>query len=179
MSADIAQAAISYFGLPEGTTLVEGGPVGAFAFIIPLTEEHLRGIADRMKVMDEPIEQVVFTPSEMKTREQLRAEYNALSPQQRARFGSFGRFESQALMGVAGEDAIEPSEGEGGRKVQHVDAPVEEESGLPDAVWVPGYALDASQILMASDHNVTRNRYLVQVAMLNDTQRAKYAKGGA
>lgn len=182
MSADIQQAAISYFGLPEGTSLVEGGPVGAFAFVIPLTEEHLRGIADRMKALAEPIEQLVFAPNEMKTRDELRAEYNAMPAAEKAKWGSFGRYEAHSAMGMAGDDAIEPSEGAGGRKVQHVDVPeADARSALPDAVWVPQPELTQEQIMMSSDTKAGggAQHWLIQTAMLTTEQQAKYAKGGA
>lgn len=177
----VQEAAISYFGLPEGTTLVEGGPVGAFAFIIPLTEEHLRGIADRMKAMAEtaaPAAVFVASPS----RDELRAEWDKLSQADRGRFGSFGRYAAQSAMGLAADDAIEPTEGVGGREVKHVDAPVEAApSALPDAVWVPLDDVSDQQRLMASDWQNTSDNveYLIQVAMLTDEQRAKYAAGGA
>lgn len=178
----VQEAAISYFGLPEGTTLVEGGPVGAFAFIIPLTEEHLRGIADRMKAMAEPLQPATIEQpaiAHMAAHNELRAEWNMLSQAERGRFGSFGRYAAHSAMGMAADDGVEipHSEGAGGRKVQHVDAPTEEESGLPDAVWVRKADVTKEQIVMASDCDGVD--YLIQVAMLTPEQRAKYAKGGA
>lgn len=170
----VEQAAISYFGLPEGATLVEGGPVGHFAFIIPLTEEHLRGIADRMKAMDEPVERGPMPRALMKSQQELRAEYNAMSQAERGRFGSFNQYCVESTMGMAADDGVEipHSEGVGGRKVQHVDGPVEEESGLPDAVWVVTSDLNAYQLPMVSEQDGVWS--LIQVAMLTDEQRAKY-----
>jgi len=167
MSIDIAQAAISYFGLPEGTTLVEGGPVGAFAFIIPLTEEHLRGIADRMKAMAEIAgPAAVFVPATW--REQLRLKWIDLSQAERARFGSFGRYAAQSAMGMAADDAIEP-------------APADVPGASTEAVWVPSYELQEAQFNLVSDSkkDCGLELCLIQVAMLTDEQRAKYRKGGA
>ena len=220
----VQEAAISYFGLPEGTTLVEGGPVGAFAFIIPLTEEHLRGIADRMKAMAEansPVP-IVSTPHvwlhkaqvsrgnerlaehngnvaiswdsltehqqrgrrpipgaqvfTAPTQEQLRAEWEKMDGAARGRFGSFGRYAAQSAMGMAADDAIEPTEGAGGRKVQHVDAPHEEQSGLPDAVWILSDDANMAQKMYASD--TKPGELLVAWHMLTEYQKAKYVKGG-
>lgn len=184
MSAAIQQAAISYFGLPEGTQMVEGGPLGCFAFVIPLTEEHMRGIADRMKALSELIEDaVVFAPSLTKTKDELRAEYNAMSKDQKGNWGSFGQYCAASVMGTAQDDAIEPeAQGAGGRKIMHVNVPEEEQSALPDAVWVPDNELSMHQIDMASDRDVHEGVgfvCLMQVAMLTEAQRSKYAKDGA
>lgn len=183
MSTDIAQAAISYFGLPEGTTLVEGGPVGAFAFIIPLTEEHLRGIADRMKAMAEPIEQApAIIRMTSLSRDELRAEWEKMDGVARGRFGSFGRYAAHSAMGMAADDGVEipHSEGAGGRKVQHVDAPAEEQSGLPDAVWIRYADAGVMEMNFASDLQFRdgENWTLVQTAMLSEANRAKYVDVG-
>lgn len=104
----VQQAAISYFGLPEGATLVEGGPIGHFAFIIPLTEEHLRGIADRMKALTQavPYEDTVEAQLNVPTREQLRTEWSEMTPREHARYGSFGRYCAQSVMGTGQDDAL-------------------------------------------------------------------------
>lgn len=174
MSAAISQAAISYFGLPEGTQLVEGGPAGHFAFVIPLTEEHLRGIADRMKALAEPVpyEQTIEAHLSVPTREQLRADWNKLTPKEQGVYGSFGMFCKAEIMA---------SPGIGGREVQHVDAPVDAApSALPDAVWVSQRDMLAHQVDLASEVQQlgggARN-YLMQVIMLTDEQRIKYAGG--
>lgn len=194
MSADIQRAAISYFGLPEGTQMVEGGPLGCFAFVIPLTEEHMRGIADRMKALSEPADlmtqpayyigadgkehPIIGFGANTKSKEELRDEYNGMAAKDRARFGSFGQYCAQSAMGMAQDDAIEPeAQGAGGRKVMHVDTPEEEQSALPDTVWVANYDLTREQGAMASDHR--KGQCLMQVAMLTEAQRSKYAKDGA
>lgn len=231
MSADITQAAISYFGLPDNAQMVEGGPVGSFAFVIgPLTEDQMRGIADRMKALAEfeNPRPKVYVPHawvakrevppfviplvaygderavawkdlrdnqkhgrqpmcdhiepEMRTSEELRAEYASMTVADKAKFGSFKRYEAYALQTMAADDAIEPSEGAGGRKVQHVDVPVDEvPAELPDAVWVHAKDLNDNQLPLVSDRKVEDwvTYYLLQVSMLTDEQRAKYVAGGA
>lgn len=180
MSTDITRAAISYFGLPDGTWCMTSPTPGTFAFVIPLTEEHLRGIADRMKALAEPLDP--FEPGRanptMKTREELRAEYNDMSPAARAGFGSFARYVSESLMGAAADDAIEPAQGVAGREVKHVDVPVEDDSELPEAVWVPENELSNQQFAMASDarHKDGKPWCLMQAAMLDAAQRAKYCR---
>lgn len=69
-------------------------------------------------------------------------------------------------------DAVESSEGIGGRKVQHVDVADEQEavSELPAAVWMPESDLTDVQKHMASDHDPRKGSYLVQVSMLDDRQ---------
>lgn len=182
MSAAIQQAAISYFGLPEGTQMVEGGPLGCFAFVIPLTEEHMRGIADRMKALSEPIHTEPGWTAPLKTRDELRSEYNAMSIKERGRFGSFNQYCIESTMGLVQDDAIEPeAQGAGGRKVMHVNAPEEEQSALPEAVWLPSKEITHEQRIMMSDSKAVDGKpwCLVQVAMLTEDQRNKYAKGGA
>lgn len=191
----VQQAAISYFGLPEGASLVEGGPIGHFAFIIPLTEEHLRGIADRMKALSEPVpqpergEMITMAP----TQDELRAIWNGLTQKEQGKYGSFGVFQfkvlNDAFCDVADSIPVPGGYREGaqpvvdmlnGRKVQHIDAPVEEEQGLPQAVWVSHRDMLGHQVDLASEvqqlGGVARN-YLMQVAMLTEEQRIKYAGG--
>ncbi|KAK1548210.1 hypothetical protein Q3G72_031448 [Acer saccharum] len=83
-------------------------------------------------------------------------------------------------------DAVEQArkvtntEGVAGRPVQHIDAPADDEdSGLPDTVWVPfsDLALGQSQHASATDKD---RGALLQVIMLTDEQMAKidtYVRG--
>jgi hypothetical protein len=185
MSTDIAQAAISYFGLPENARMVEGGALGEFAFCIgPLTEGQMRGIADRMKAMSEP--------SQMSEGAGNRDDYYA-------RMVAAGRkdppYESDgvwyhadgiAVGGIIGTDGRyvrdpKHSEGAGGREVVHVDVPTDEQDALPGAVWVQAEDFEDYQLPLASDQRTVDwgVQYLLQEALLTDKQRAKYVKGDA
>lgn len=78
------------------------------------------------------------------------------------------------------EPAAEQSEGIGGRKVIHVDAPEDgAESALPAAVWVPCEEVSQEQVNMRSDYRYREDNteavdYLLQVALLTPEQRDKY-----
>lgn len=68
------------------------------------------------------------------------------------------------------------TQGAGGRTVVHVDVPAEEDSKLPDAVWVPGEQLTIQQQAVASDvrkGETGQGDYLMQVAMLTPEQLAQ------
>lgn len=82
----------------------------------------------------------------------------------------------QARIGADIREGFEPSEGIGGRKVQHVDVPEEPEaeSELPAAVWAHAAELTDTQLIMSSDADAERKMYLIQVDMLTPEQKAKY-----
>lgn len=168
MNPDFQAAAVSYFGLPEGTTVIPSDP-GYLAFHVVLDADTLRGIADRMKALSvsPPVLEVPPSFCEGLSQDEMRERYNAMGAADKAKYGSFARY-------VAGQYDLSVSEGVGGRQVVHVDAPVEaEEQALPKAVWVPTSGLSREQKLMGSDHDSCYT--LIQVAMLDDAQRAKYA----
>lgn len=92
-------AAASYFGLSdtgvrktevfthEGEMLV--------VFEVPLTTEDVLGIADRMRTLqtDQAAPQATIkAPAVGWTQEELREQYNALSPADRSQYGSFAKY---------------------------------------------------------------------------------------
>lgn len=184
MSTDIQQAALSYFGLPDNARMVEGGAVGEFAFCIgPLTEEQMRGIADRMKAMAE-----MENPRPLIGVPHVWLHANQLSRKQLLiSLGSYGveyamawtdLTEHQRLGRNPTEGANVWSEGAGGREVVHVDAPVDEQDAMPGAVWVPAEDFEDYQLPLASDQRTVDwcVQYLLQEALLTEKQRAKYVK---
>lgn len=160
---NIQQAAVSWFGLPEHTTVVGGEAAGQLVFAVTLTAEDLAGIAHRMQQV-EPEPEPFSQPEP--TREELRSRYDALPAETRALYGSFKHF-----LRVSG--AEDQTEGIGGREVRHVDV-VEEAAAvdLPAAVWVSNNEVSAHQVLLASDQNA--RGCLLQVHLLTPEQRAKY-----
>jgi hypothetical protein len=74
------------------------------------------------------------------------------------------------------QPVVDQTEGVGGRKVQHVDAPEEESDGLPESVWVFGLDMQTGQHGMASDSRECPGgaEYLMQTAFLTPEQKAKY-----
>jgi hypothetical protein len=163
---------------------------------IALTPEDLVGITHRMGQMAQPEAQAqvepVFVPDEMNL-EQLRDDWAALTQTERGKFKSFARYKAHrqeeqfdeyltqnpinlpngrhpAFKEVVSVGCEQPSEGVGGRKVQHVDVAEEPEAvgELPAAVWLPECELTEVQKQMASDHDPRKGNYLVQVSMLDD-----------
>lgn len=183
------QAAISWFGLPEHTRVADECAPGQVAFVVTLTAEDLAGIAQRMQVQEEPARAGVVDwerlDREQISQEQLREDYAALTPAERGKYGSFGRykahrqaeqFDSGTLPGGAEPyDWLPSTEGVGGRKVRHVDVAEEPEAvtELPAAVWVQPSDLAKAQFNWASDHDDVKG-YLMQVDMLTAEQKAKY-----
>lgn len=107
MPNDFMQAAASYFGLGEtkvrrSELFTDGGEIVA-VFEVVVTGDDMAGIAERMKVLQtaqagsgEAIEAVgipILT----------RHDWNALTAQERSRFGSFARY--LALGGVTSDAA--------------------------------------------------------------------------
>lgn len=93
MSADFQAAAVSYFGLPEGTVLIPSDP-GMIAFHVELRQAVLAGIAARMVELGQAqADEAVAAPfvPDLPLSE-LRAEYNRMHPTERAEWGSFGRY---------------------------------------------------------------------------------------
>lgn len=188
------KAALSYYGVDAS-----GGHRSAFQSAdgaqvltveINVTDDDLAGIAARMKVIQDeqvPAEAATIVPGP--TDAELRQAYNAMSPAQRSAYGSFARF--RAMCGGAypyadrelrefadiEAGAPEPSEGVGGRKVQHVDVEGQADAAeMPDAVWVPAYGMANYQFDVSSEYDAVENRYLMQVAMLTPEQRTKYVQ---
>lgn len=174
-------AARSYYGLAD-TKVVESELVSQagtyITFRIEVTDEDLAGILARMKTMQEqaPAEVIdLHTDAPGWTREELREQYNALSPQERSQYGAFHRYEAWRR-GMA-MDAVISGEGAGGRKIVHVDAP-EEESAKPPAVWVDNQYMVEYQKPMASEYDEVNARWLLQEVMLTPEQRARYVQPG-
>lgn len=93
------EAAASYFGLAETNlrkteVFTDAGEV-LLVFEIPLNKDDILGIADRLRAM---VEQALPEPVQAETRgwtrEELREQYNALSPAERSQYGAFSRYEA-------------------------------------------------------------------------------------
>lgn len=86
-------AAVSYFGLPEDTVLIPSDP-GYVAFHVELTQAVLAGIAERMAVLGQAQagEAVAAPFFPDLPRFEMRVKYNALSKEEKGRYGSFARF---------------------------------------------------------------------------------------
>lgn len=172
MSNQFLQAAASYFGLAEtnlrkAECFTDGGEV-VMAFEIRMMSGDLIAIGERMQVLAQ--EETTRAPDDTKvidwgqTIGQMRDQYNALTPSERSRYGSFARF-------CAGTPV--QSVGANGRDVKHVE--VEEEPAQIDVVWVrDGDATDTQQ-RFASDYDKKKG-FLVQVAMLTPEQKARYVQ---
>lgn len=206
MSTKLALAAVSYYGIDAGLPVrtdintAEDG-ILYLTLSIPIKDADLGPIVKRMSGIEQKKEfEPVFTADI--SDEELRQDYASLQPALKSRFGSFGRykawrmenkqpspaqFEADGLAGTWQEstktmklgDPITPtSEGVGCRKVQHVDAPEEEESELPAAVWVPDAEGEHYPVAMASDSRWNADagqwEHLIQVALLTPEQKAKY-----
>lgn len=94
-------AAASYFGLAETgvrkTEVFTHEGEMLVVFEVPLTTEDVLGIADRMRTLqtDQAAPQATIeAPVVGWTREELREQYNALSPAERSQFGAFSRYEA-------------------------------------------------------------------------------------
>lgn len=118
---DILQAAQSYYGLSDTTVrksewYTDAGKV-IVCFEIEPTAEQFIGIADRMRELQEQEPKVEAQINwyaadgkphlpfalQPKSREQMRADYDALGPQGKAAFGSFSRYLALNGMTVGGE----------------------------------------------------------------------------
>lgn len=109
---DFVVAAGSYFGLPEGRVMhgstldVDQGDM-SLVLRIELTPEDVVGIGKRMGVMltekatDEAVAARTQDAPALPTNEELRAAWEALTPAQRSRFGSFGNYKTA-------NDAVHP-----------------------------------------------------------------------
>jgi hypothetical protein len=169
---------------------------------IALTPDDLVGITHRMGQMAQPEaqeqEDPVFVPDDLNL-EQLHDDWAALTQTERGRFKSFARYKAHrqaeqfdeylaqnplhlpngrhpAFKEVVSVGCEQPSEGVGGRKVQHVDVAEEQEavSELPAAVWVHWTDMQTGQKEMSSDWDELKQCYLLQVALLTAEQKAKY-----
>lgn len=195
------KAAISYHGIPPDVVVrsdVHTGDDGVLYLTvqIPIKDEDLGPIVKRMEQMPTTVrDDAVFVPDDLG---QLREDWAALTPAERGKYKSFARykayrqaeqFEADGLPGVWRDEKgdivrahippYEPSEGIGGRKVQHVDVPEEPEADteLPAAVWVHAAEMTDTQLIMSSDADAERKMYLIQVDMLTPEQKAKYCGG--
>lgn len=173
MNPDFQAAAVSYFGLPDGTVLIPSDP-GYLAFHVVFDAPTLAGIAARMQEMAKSRPGIEIFPEFVPDLplEVLRVRYNLLSAKDKAQYGSFARYCSTWQRDEVGSN---------GREVKHVDAPVEADGGLPEAVWVPAHDVLAHQVALASDEKRIKGmpHSLLQVAVLDEVQRAKYVPGGA
>lgn len=110
MTALFLQAAASYFGLgdvkPRRSELfTDGGEIVA-VFELVLSPDDVAGIADRMKALQTAQAapgEVIVIESEPIYREAMRKAYDALSPAEKSRFGSFARY--LAMGGVTSDAA--------------------------------------------------------------------------
>ncbi len=192
------RAAISYHGIPPDVVVrsdVHTGEDGVLYITvqIPIMDEDMGPIVKRMgQLTEQTQESPAFVPDDDLQMAQWRDDYSALSPQEKGKYKSFQRYKAHRMAEQANEGPIfatfaeakaaydamlnEPSEGVGGRKVQHIDVAEEQEavSELPAAVWLWFDEATPQQAAMASDRNDAEGRYLVQVDMLTPEQKAKY-----
>lgn len=176
---DILQAARSYYGLAGIDSCItqlftnQAGQA-CVAFEIPLSPEDFIAIVERMKAMQEAeSQQVEQAPvfGEDPDTHAIRQRYNALSKEERGKYGSFGRYLS-AMMNAVLEEHEQDIDG---HKVAHIDAPETEEPTTRDAVWLHFGDATPAQRQHASDHKwIGEDNYLlIQAAMLTEEQRQK------
>jgi len=176
MSAAFLDAAASYFGLADTSIrkkecFTDSGEL-VMVFEIPLSIDDIEGITQRMKVMREESvaePEIDLSAVPYPAPEEMRQAYNALSPAEKSRYGSFARF---MAMGGDAEQAP-PTEGAGARQVVHLDTPEEPEPTNMDAVWVNDEECSPAQRQFASDSDFILRRHLIQWAMLTDEQKQK------
>lgn len=185
MMRSFTQAAASYFGLTPQVTEIGTSQDGQMlaVFTVALTDEDIAAIVARMQNIAQVEQEVpVFTPDSQVDTAALRATYDAMTPQEKGKYGSFARFLSVRRLEdftgrVVAGTPIEPSPnwGTGGRTVTHVDGPEPEGDGaMPEAVWVKPEDMELSQGGLWSEFCTKRRAYLMQVAMLTQEQREKY-----
>ena len=184
-------AAVSYFGLPEGTVLIPSDP-GLIAFHVELSQAVLAGIAERMaalaKAQDEKAVAAPFVPNVPLS--ELRARYNALSKEGKALYGSFGRYakdcdvSEDAFVGRAAEPAPHPLRAEWDSMLPHQRTLIgsfeeycamralrdEPEEKPLDIKWIAAAELTDEQIRGAMGEHA--GKYAIQVDNLTDAQRA-------
>lgn len=205
MTTSFTKAAVSYYGieasLPVRTDIntAEDG-VLYLTLSIPIKDDDLGPIVKRMSGIEQKEEfEPLFTADI--SDDEMRRDYTALQPALKSRFGSFARYKAWRMenkqpspepvfidtrtgdpfspapeVAEALINATQPSQGIGGRKVQHVDAPEEESDGLPESVWVFGLDMQTGQHGMASDSRECPGgaEYLMQTVFLTPEQKAKY-----
>jgi hypothetical protein len=203
---DILQAARSYYGMdstPVGKCEIYTNEHGSMRLVIeiPVTGSDFIAIAERMKAMQEAESQqtdLLNVPYPVPNNDELRKAYNALSKEERGRYGSFSRFVAEAsnyIMQVEDEFingtsniknpvGLMGSMGAEGRKVAHIDAPEIEEPTSMGAVWLWKEDTTAAQQQFASDNRHAQRegewflQYLVPWSMLTEEQRQKAKESG-
>lgn len=176
MTTSFTKAAVSYYGIDAGLPVrtdintAEDG-VLYLTLSIAIKDEDLGPIVKRMSGIEQKEEfEPLFTADI--SDDEMRRDYTALQPGLKSRFGSFARYKAWRMENK--QPVVDQTEGVGGRKVQHVDAPEEEESKLPAAVWVHNEDMVQYQMAMASEYDESTAQWLVQVTMLTPEQKAKY-----
>jgi hypothetical protein len=178
MTTSFTKAAVSYYGIDAGLPVrtdintAEDG-VLYLTLSIPIKDEDLGPIVKRMSGIEQKEEfEPLFTADISEA--EVRQDYTALQPGLKSRFGSFARYKAWRMENK--QPVVDQTEGVGGRKVQHVDAPEEESDGLPESVWVFGLDMQTGQHGMASDSRECPGgaEYLMQTAFLTPEQKAKY-----
>lgn len=171
---DFGRGVASWFGLDENKVTseikmhTELHKPFAVTLTICLSAEDVIGIGKRMEAMREmqpdplPQEDLSAVPYPVFSSEEARARYNALSKEERSRYGSFARFAQGAplreeskvdhYMHSVEEYLADPSYG---RKVSHIDAPEEEDksgTSVVPSLWIKGSDIDPGIYHMACDY---------------------------
>jgi hypothetical protein len=183
MSSAFIQASKSYFGLAETDILsanwhtVDGRMVLTFE-LLP-TDDDMIGIAERMKQMRDtrPVP-AVTEPHTMQDLEKVErdagAEYDRMTASERAPYGARWKYIEARVAEALNVGRTEQTQGIGGRKVSHVDAPETAAPELPDAVWVWASDVTDQQKALSSSYSIDRDSFLVQTVMLTPEQTVKY-----
>jgi hypothetical protein len=177
MTTSFAKAAVSYYGIESGLPVrtdintAEDG-VLYLTLSIAIKDEDLGPIVKRMSGIEQKEEfEPLFTADI--SDDEMRRDYTALQPALKSRFGSFARYKAWRMENK--QPVVDQTEGVGGRKVQHVDAPEEESDGVPESVWINRADLSWHQKTLVSDVNPEDPECaLIQTMLLTPEQKAKY-----
>lgn len=184
-------AAASYLGIPEGQLMepssIKDDKAGTITvcLAVALTPRDMIGISKRMEAIaqasncivtageeePEPMPEPVF--AEGPDTQECRARYNRMTKEEKASYGSFGRYVADQAQKQAHEDMLRNAAASNveGRQVVHIDTPEEAESTNMDAVWLHVDECSQAQVNHAVDWDRDDRHCLVSWAMLTDEQK--------